>query len=455
MEEDEEFEFEIEYDNSHVIIDEEIKDRLWKLSDIEFDNLKQSIIKEGCRDSIILWNNIIIDGHNRYKICIDNDITFKTVQKQFNDKNEVLKWIDTNQLSRRNLTDEQRTILRARISRLNKQDGFKGNQHTESGSGQNVLNQQTAAKDLGVTDRTLRRDEQYLDAIEKIEKNTNKDIVSDILAGKTSLTKQDTIKISKLEPEKQIDTLKEIIKSKLKLKEVISNERINVIVNEDHKNIKGIKNCDCIDYIDEIEDNSIDCMITDPPYGVALKLNKYINVNNNRKIENDFDIDNAMKLLDNLLSKSKSKLKDNAHLYIFCSWKVYPEFKEVIEKYHTIKNLIVWNKTKMGMGDLKYNYGDSYELIIFAGGNREFIKRPSNIIECSFTDERFHNTQKPIELLEQLIENSTNVGDVIYDPFLGSGSTAVAAINKKRKVIGSEIDEQNYKITLNRINILL
>jgi site-specific DNA-methyltransferase (adenine-specific) len=105
----------------------------------------------------------------------------------------------------------------------------------------------------------------------------------------------------------------------------------------------------------------------------------------------------------------------------------------------------------MGMGDLKGNYSSSYEMIVFAGGNREFLNRPKNIIQCRFSDERFHNTQKPVELIKQLIDNSTNVNETIFDPFLGSGSTVVAAKEMKRNFIGCEIDEQNYKITLKRL----
>lgn len=228
-------------------------------------------------------------------------------------------------------------------------------------------------------------------------------------------------------------------------------ERARDINNSDYKSFDGIVHGDCIENISNIKDESIDCLITDPPYGVDILFNKYDN-ELSRRIENDGDISTATELLNDMLSAVSQKLKYDAHIYIFCTWKVYPEFKTIIEKYHQIKNVIVWNKKLMGMGDLKYNYADTYELIIFAGGQREFLKRPSNIIELRFNDERYHNTQKPVDLLKQLIENSTYPGDTIFDPFIGSGSTAVAAINTKRKIIGFEIDEQNYKITLKRIS---
>jgi site-specific DNA-methyltransferase (adenine-specific) len=204
-----------------------------------------------------------------------------------------------------------------------------------------------------------------------------------------------------------------------------------------------------LEYVKTIPNNSIDCLIADPPYGVDFQFNKYDN-QLSRKIENDTQ--EAFDLLNELLLNSKDKMKPNAHIYIFCSWKVYPEFKSIIERYFNIKNLIIWNKKLMGMGDLKYNYADMYEMIIFAGGQREFIKRPANIIECRFDEERLHNTQKPVKLLCELITNSTSEGDMIFDPFLGSGSTAVAAQQSKRNFCGCEIDKQNYQITLKRLH---
>lgn len=284
-------------------------------------------------------------------------------------------------------------------------------------------------------------------------------------ASKHESTRARTIAKAIKEAPELVEDIKERIKSEGKVvtpnllfyevkkeeREKSKTDKARDINNSDYKSFDGIILGDCIKNISNIKDESIDCLITDPPYGIDIQFNKYDN-ELSRRIENDGNINTATELLNDMLSAVSLKLKYDAHIYIFCTWKVFPEFKNVVEKYHQIKNVIVWNKKLMGMGDLKYNYADTYELIIFAGGQREFIKRPSNIIEMRFNDERFHNTQKPVSLIEQLIENSTSIGEVIFDPFLGSGSTAIAAINKKRKICGFEIDEQNYKITLKRLN---
>ena len=89
-------------------IDPEFSSLIPPLTPEEFSGLEQSIINEGCRDAIILWNNIIIDGHNRYKICKEHNIPFRTQTKDFESRDDVILWMFRNQLSRRNLNDFQR-----------------------------------------------------------------------------------------------------------------------------------------------------------------------------------------------------------------------------------------------------------------------------------------------------------------------------------------------------------
>ena len=94
-----------------IVIDSEFAALIPPLTDDELKRLEQSIIAEGCRDALVLWGNILIDGHNRYKICMKHNIEFRTIQREFKDRDEVLLWIMQNQLSRRNLSDFQRVEL--------------------------------------------------------------------------------------------------------------------------------------------------------------------------------------------------------------------------------------------------------------------------------------------------------------------------------------------------------
>jgi len=88
------------------------------LTQEEYDNLQSSILAEGCRDALVLWGDILIDGHNRHAICQEHGIPFKTVQMDFPDRDAVKLWILKNQLGRRNLTDVQRGRLALQMKDL-------------------------------------------------------------------------------------------------------------------------------------------------------------------------------------------------------------------------------------------------------------------------------------------------------------------------------------------------
>ena len=89
-------------------IDPEFASIIPPLTPDEFSLLEQSIIDEGCRDAIVVWGNIIIDGHNRYRICTAHNIPYRTKPIDFASRNEAMLWMFQNQLARRNLTDFQR-----------------------------------------------------------------------------------------------------------------------------------------------------------------------------------------------------------------------------------------------------------------------------------------------------------------------------------------------------------
>lgn len=93
------------------LVDEELRALIPPLNPEEYDGLVESIVKEGCRDPVLIWNNIIIDGHNRVKICTERNIPFKTAEMRFNSKDDVKIWMIDNQLSRRNLDKWDRLKL--------------------------------------------------------------------------------------------------------------------------------------------------------------------------------------------------------------------------------------------------------------------------------------------------------------------------------------------------------
>ena len=125
-------------------IDSEFRDKVPPMTETEFKTLEENIIKDGkVLMPIMVWNETIIDGHNRYNIVQKHpEIPFKVEDMDFADRYEAIVWICRNQLGRRNLTDEQKTYLIGKQYEAQKQtQAFKGNQHTKVGGSQNDTHQ--------------------------------------------------------------------------------------------------------------------------------------------------------------------------------------------------------------------------------------------------------------------------------------------------------------------------
>jgi len=106
----------------NIIIDATFQAMIAPPTTAEYELLETSILAEGCRDSLVLWGNILIDGHNRHKVCTQHGIEFNVVNRDFGNRDAVADWIYSNQLGRRNLTLDQMKILRGRRYNLLKKD---------------------------------------------------------------------------------------------------------------------------------------------------------------------------------------------------------------------------------------------------------------------------------------------------------------------------------------------
>lgn len=98
-----------------MVIDKEFENLLPPLSEEDYKGLEESIKADGCRDPLVVWGDTLVDGHNRYKICTQNNISYQIVKRDFPDREAVILWIIINQMSRRNLTPFQRSELALRL----------------------------------------------------------------------------------------------------------------------------------------------------------------------------------------------------------------------------------------------------------------------------------------------------------------------------------------------------
>ena len=246
-----------------------------------------------------------------------------------------------------------------------------------------------------------------------------------------------------------------------------------------------IINQDLFEALDYLPKEFVDLLFIDPPYN----LNKKFSSVNFKEMKND----EYEKWIDSWLSKLIKILKPNSSIYFCCDWKTSIPAYNVLKKYFIIRNRITWEREK-GRG-AKDNWKNSYEDIWYCTLSDKFtftteavklkrlvrapyktddgnpkdwknengknfrITHPSNLWTditipfWSMPENTDHPTQKPEKLLAKIILASTNESDFVFDPFLGSGTTAVTAKKLNRKFCGVEIDETFASLTLKRLDL--
>lgn len=220
--------------------------------------------------------------------------------------------------------------------------------------------------------------------------------------------------------------------------------------------------CDCLDGLREVPDHSVDLIVTDPPYFLSMghagcKDTEFAvnsdQVNSNRTFG---DLSIAKPFYKQLFQEFRRVLKPEGAFYYFTDWRGYAFYFPIINAELPVRNLIVWDKLS-GPGSY---YTFAHELIIFGTAAKKLLhKGGTNVWRIkafssgakSTDGEKVHPTQKPVELIKKMIEDSSESGAVVLDTFMGSGTTAVACLQTGRNFIGFEQDEKYHAIAQRRI----
>lgn len=207
----------------------------------------------------------------------------------------------------------------------------------------------------------------------------------------------------------------------------------------------------------------VSCIITDPPFGVqhwSRMATTPIGQQFNKPIENDDNPADSVKLFREVMLELLPKAGDECDLYVFTRWDVLHVWESactwLFEPYgFKYKMLLVWDKGGPGLGDLDGCWGCGHELILFyKKGRRAVPYRKGAVIHVDKLPpgKISHPMEKPVALLEKLIDMSTHPGELVVDPFSGSGATAVAAQRLGRRAIGIEKEEQYVKSSRSRLS---
>jgi site-specific DNA-methyltransferase (adenine-specific) len=473
-----------------LAIDPEFKAFIPWLRDEELEMLESSILKEGLREPLLVWNGIIVDGHNRYSVCQKHAIPVRVREMEFAGRDEALVWMIQNQLARRNLTPEQYSYLWGKRYKMEKKTsgGQEGNDNNPSGrAGKSQETEvdklstldpgKTAnkiASQAGVSERTVRRDEAFAKDIDTISQNTGME-QQEILSKKMPVTRQIVKEIAQMPPKAQQKAMKAVkgskgIKSARDAVKAVKQEakREEIIAAASSKGPvdtrQEIINSDFFEM--NISPEKIDLYITSPPYnlekdygsaGDALSYEAYLEFTRR------------------YLAKMYGGLKDDGWLCLNVPLDtnkgkhhaVYADVTAIatavgFQYYSTI----VWNEGNISSSTSFGSYANVQGACVIAPVEVivVFCKKTSQKVHegiSTISESEFkqwvnglwtfkgesgtkvgHPAPFPVELPDRCIKLFSYAGDVVLDPFLGSGTTLVACVQNHRKGVGVEINPE-------------
>ncbi|EGR1045547.1 site-specific DNA-methyltransferase, partial [Vibrio cholerae] len=210
---------------------------------------------------------------------------------------------------------------------------------------------------------------------------------------------------------------------------------------------------DAVRWLSTLADASVDLIVTDPPYE---SLEKHRNVGTTTRLKVSKSSSNQWfeifpnERFESLLREVYRVLKKNSHFYLFCDQETMFVIKPIAEKVgFKFWKPIVWDKVSIGMG---YHYRSRHEYILFFEKGKRKLNDLGvpDVLQCKRVF-RGYPTEKPVELIEVLISQSSNENQLVVDPFFGSGSTLIAARNLSRSYMGCDISESAHFHFMNRL----
>lgn len=397
------------------------KDLIPPLTAEEFKQLEQNCLDEGIRDAIVIWNEFIIDGHNRYEIATRWNLEYKTESKSFKDENAVKEWMINNQFGRRNLNNYQRAVLALKLENVfsdmakEKQKGGQGG----------ILLPKISAEANRIDNETRNK----LGKIAKVSHDTMAKVK--VIEAKATYEVKQLLSNDKKTINKAYQEIKKEKKQQEKEQKKKEQEQIiNLIENNSIKNIEAeIENGwykignQFLYYGNNTDDAFKDKLpkakfaFADPPYNAGV---------------DEWDFDYKWNL---------DYLQDFADVVAVTpgGWNACNFYKETNMNY--IWEMFCWITNGMTHG--KCGYANVIKTSIFGNVKPKISQDFWKInIKLNESDDTKHKGRKPYDFMIYLIDLFTNENDILIDPFAGSGTTLLMCEKMNRISYNSELNKQ-------------
>ena len=418
---------------NELLIKEEFKKLIPPLSKEEYEQLQTNCLNEGIREAILTWNGFIIDGHNRYEIAKRWDLEFTTESKSFKDESAVQEWMILNQFGRRNLSNFQRSVLALELEYVfsarakEKEYIRKTTSQISDESMPEVSTKKELAKLANVSHDTISK-------VKYIQKNASIEVLDKLNNGTMSINEAYktnhfatvALKISETNIKTQAEINENVAAEyDVKMYDVY-------LINDKHKLIVA-NSVDDIEFIKK-QAGDIDCVLTDPPYGIGYKSP---NKNGATQRGNYKVIIGDIKYFEPsiLFEYSKNVITWGANHYA--------------NKLENSAGWLVWDKRDGNAINLNSDCEMAWSNMLNSA--RLFHHKWNGMIKASEKDQkRIHPTQKPVKLFEWCLEIA-KAGNVVIDLYAGSGIIIFACENTDRIAVAVEVDLIYASAILNRL----
>lgn len=427
-----------------IQIDAEFSQLIPPLSEDEYRQLEANMLRDGCREPLVTWGGILVDGHNRHRICEAHGIGYQTLEMPFADREAVADWIDANQLGRRNLGADQMSLLRGRRYNRTKQQGARTDK-TSAHFEQKLTTAEKLAAEYGVSRETIKRDGQYAAAVEQL-REAAPDVERRIVAADNPPPKAAVVKAAALiesEPERAREILegkktvaevgREIRRAAQKQKEVAAHDALPASALWSLTDAQDVVACDAL--------------ITDPPYGI---------------LDEAWEPDDLRPFTEGWLRRWNDCGADvilsfwsQRYLFAGREW-----FDAALTNY-TFQQVLVWHYRNNVSPQSRKGFKQTWEPVFFY--RRKDSDTPICVsgiewgddlhdLDCHVaavpqsnftgTEMKQHPAQKPVGVFRWLVNAVTSPGALVCDPFAGSGASGIAASMLGRRWHGIEINAE-------------